>query len=114
MSLIHLDHPGKLHPPRETWWLWSTGAVKFALSGGFAVGQLQGQPLKAHAMMKNHRTGETLREDPVPLGIEVTDAAQRLGMSRTRISRVINGHAAISPDLAIRFERAGLVLHVCG
>ena len=42
------------------------------------------------------------------LGMEVTDAAQRLGMSRTSLSRVINGHAGISPDLAVRLERAGV------
>ena len=61
-------------------------------------------------MMKNHpHPGELLREDVlVPLGIEVTDAAQRLGMSRTTLSRVINGHAGISPDLALRLERAGV------
>jgi addiction module HigA family antidote len=61
-------------------------------------------------MMKNHpHPGELLREDVlVPLEIEVTDAARRLGMSRTALSRVINGHAGISPDLAIRLERAGV------
>ena len=61
-------------------------------------------------MMKNHpHPGELLREDVlVPLGIEVTDAAQRLGMSRTTLSRVINGRAGISPDLAVRLERAGV------
>lgn len=61
-------------------------------------------------MMKNHsHPGELLREDVlVPLGIEVTDAAQRLGVSRTTLSRVVNGHAGISPDLAIRLERAGV------
>lgn len=61
-------------------------------------------------MMKHHpHPGEILREDVlVPLGIEVTDAAQRLGMSRTSLSRVINGHAGISPDLAVRLERAGV------
>lgn len=61
-------------------------------------------------MMKNHpHPGELLREDVLlPLGIEVTDAAQRLGMSRTTLSRIINGHAGISPDLAIRLERAGI------
>ena len=59
-------------------------------------------------MLKNHpHPGELLREDVlVPLGIEVTDAAHRLGMSRTSLSRVINGRAGISPDLAIRLERA--------
>ena len=61
-------------------------------------------------MMKNHpHPGALLREDVLlPLGIEVTDAAQRLGMSRTTLSRVINGRAGISPDLAIRLERAGV------
>ena len=61
-------------------------------------------------MMKHHpHPGELLREDVLaPLGIEVTDAAQRLGMSRTSLSRVINGHAGISPDLAVRLERAGV------
>ena len=61
-------------------------------------------------MMKNHpHPGELLREDVLlPLGIEVTDAAERLGMSRTTLSRVINGRAGISPDLAIRLERAGV------
>ncbi|EQD42987.1 Addiction module antidote protein, HigA [mine drainage metagenome] len=61
-------------------------------------------------MMKNHpHPGELLREDVLlPLGIEVTDAAQRLGMSRTTLPRVINGRAGISPDSAIRLERAGV------
>ena len=61
-------------------------------------------------MMKNHpHPGELLREDVLlPLGIEVTEAAHRLGMSRTSLSRVINGRAGISPDLAIRLERAGV------
>jgi len=61
-------------------------------------------------MMRNHpHPGELLREDVLlPLGIEVTEAAQRLGMSRTALSRVINGHSGISPDLAVRLERAGV------
>ena len=53
--------------------------------------------------------GELLREDVlVPLGIEITEAAQRLGLSRTALSRVVNGRAGISPDLAVRLERAGV------
>ena len=61
-------------------------------------------------MMKNPpHPGELLREDVLsPLGIEVTEAAQRLGMSRTTLSRVIHGRAGISPDLAVRLERAGV------
>ncbi|UWZ81622.1 HigA family addiction module antitoxin [Geoalkalibacter halelectricus] len=53
--------------------------------------------------------GEILREDVlVPLGLEVKEAATRLGMSRVALSRVVNGRAAISPDLAVRLERAGV------
>ena len=61
-------------------------------------------------MMKNPpHPGELLREDVLqPLGIEVNEAAQRLGLSRTSLSRVINGHSGISPDLAVRLERAGV------
>lgn len=60
-------------------------------------------------MKKPPHPGELLREDVLrPLGIEVTEAAQRLGMSRTTLSRVINGRAGISPDLAVRLERAGV------
>lgn len=41
------------------------------------------------------------------VGINVTDAAQALGVARHTLSRVLNGHAAISPEMAIRFEKAG-------
>ena len=43
-----------------------------------------------------------------PLGIGITEAAQKLGISRVALSRVVNGRAALSPDLAIRLERAGV------
>ncbi|GAA4179620.1 HigA family addiction module antitoxin [Shinella granuli] len=53
--------------------------------------------------------GELLREDVLqPLGLSVTDAASRLGMSRVALSRVLHGRAAVSPDLALRLERAGV------
>ena len=42
-----------------------------------------------------------------PLGLSVTEAAQVLGVARHTLSRVLNGHAAISPDMAIRLEKAG-------
>jgi len=50
--------------------------------------------------------GETLREDILPaLGLSVTEAANQLGVSRVALSRVLNGRAAISVDLARRLER---------
>ncbi len=49
--------------------------------------------------------GETLKEDVLPaLGLSVSTAAQQLGVTRTTLSRVINGHAAISPEMARRIE----------
>lgn len=49
--------------------------------------------------------GETLREDVLPaLSITVTDAADQLGVTRAALSRVLNCHAAISPEMALRLE----------
>lgn len=50
--------------------------------------------------------GETLREDVLPeLGLTVTEAAEQLGVTRSALSRVLNGHAAISPEMALRLEQ---------
>lgn len=52
--------------------------------------------------------GEILREDVLAdLGLSVGEAAGRLGVSRVTLSRVLHGHARISPNLAIRLEKAG-------
>ena len=49
--------------------------------------------------------GETLREDILPaLDLSVTTAAAQLGVARVTLSRVLHGHAAISPELALRIE----------
>lgn len=53
--------------------------------------------------------GELLREEVIAaLQLSVTEAAERLGMSRVALSRVLNGRAVVSPDLALRLERAGV------
>lgn len=61
-------------------------------------------------MMKNPpHPGEILREDVFkPLNLAVTEAAERLAISRVALSRVLNGKAGISPALAIRLEAAGV------
>jgi len=52
--------------------------------------------------------GEVLREDVIAdLGLGVGEAASRLGVSRVTLSRVLNGHARVSPNLAVRLEQAG-------
>lgn len=49
------------------------------------------------------RPGNVLKHDVLPeLGLTVTEAAAHLGMSRVAFSRVINGRAAVSADLALR------------
>lgn len=49
--------------------------------------------------------GEVLREY-LPEGMAVTEAAQRLGVARPTLSRVLNGRAAISAEMALRLELA--------
>jgi len=41
-----------------------------------------------------------------PLGLTVTEAARVLGVARHTLSRLINAQAGISPDMAIRLEKA--------
>ena len=53
--------------------------------------------------------GIMLKNDVLePLGLGVTGAARKLQMSRVALSRVVNGRAGISPELAIRLEEAGV------
>lgn len=60
-------------------------------------------------MMNPPHPGELLKEDVIEeLGLSVKETAERLGISRVTLSRVINGHAGISSDLALRLEMAGV------
>lgn len=61
-------------------------------------------------MMHNppHPGGILKDEVLAPLNLSVTEVASRLAMSRVALSRVFNGKAAISPDLALRLEKAGV------
>ena len=58
--------------------------------------------------MKNPpHPGFSVRHDCLePLGLSVTDAARRLGVSRKQLSDVLNGHSGISPEMAIRLDKA--------
>jgi addiction module HigA family antidote len=42
------------------------------------------------------------------LNISIAELARRLGFARETLSRILHGHAPISPDLAVRLERAGI------
>jgi len=60
--------------------------------------------------MKMHNPphpGEVLRELCLkPLGLNVTDAARALGVSRKTLSTILNGRAGISPAMAVRLSLA--------
>ena len=52
--------------------------------------------------------GEMIQEMLPEMNIKIAEMARRLHFSREMLSRVINCRAPISPDLAVRLERAGL------
>ncbi len=58
--------------------------------------------------MKNPpHPGEIIRDLYVePLGLTVTQAAAGLGVSRKTLSLLLNGHAGISPEMAVRLSKA--------
>ena len=60
------------------------------------------------AMKNPPHPGHSIRENCLdPLGLSVTEAARVLGVARHTLSRVLNGHAAVSPEMAIRLEKVG-------
>ena len=60
------------------------------------------------AMKNPPHPGLSIKENCLePLGLNITEAAKVLGVARHALSRVLNGHAAISPEMAIRLEKAG-------
>jgi antitoxin HigA-1 len=59
-------------------------------------------------MMKNpsHPGGFIRTEIFEPLGLSVTEAAFALGVTRPALSAFLNERASLSPDMAIRIEKA--------
>ncbi|HEX9658876.1 MAG TPA: HigA family addiction module antitoxin [Rhodothermales bacterium] len=51
--------------------------------------------------------GEYILEECIrPLGLTVTEAAEGLGVTRNTLSRLINGHNGVSPEMAVRLSMA--------
>ena len=51
--------------------------------------------------------GEVLRRDVIePLGLTVTEAARRLGVTRKALSELLNGRSSLSPRMAVRIATA--------
>ena len=58
--------------------------------------------------MKNPpHPGLSVRHDCInPLGLSITEAAEKLGVTRQALNNLVNGNAGISPDMAIRLDKA--------
>lgn len=61
--------------------------------------------IKLHPSFAVH-PGEWLRAEIVePAGLSVTEAAERLHVTRQAMSNLLNGKAGLSAEMAIRFEK---------
>jgi antitoxin HigA-1 len=59
------------------------------------------------AMKNPPHPGLSVRHDCLePLGLSVTKAASKLGISRKQLSDVLNGHSGLSAEMAIRLDKA--------
>lgn len=60
------------------------------------------------AMKNPPHPGQSIRANCLePLDLNVIEAAKILGVARHTLSRVLNGNAAISPEMALQLEKAG-------
>ena len=60
------------------------------------------------AMKNPTRPGRTIKDACIdPLGLSVTEAAKVLDTAQHTLSRVLNGHTGLSPEMAIRLEKVG-------
>ena len=67
------------------------------------------------AMKNPPHPGETVRIECIEAsGLTVTEAARHLRCSRPTLSRVLNGRAAISPEMALAFEGRDGALRTSG
>jgi len=58
-------------------------------------------------MFKPPHPGVFLREEVVsPHKLSVTEVARILGVSRPALSKLLNARASLSPEMALRFEKA--------
>jgi addiction module HigA family antidote len=64
--------------------------------------------LRKHARLAEpaHPGGFVKSEIIEPHGLSVTDAARALGITRAALSAFLNQHSALSPEMALRLEKA--------
>ncbi len=62
---------------------------------------------KAVGMKSPPHPGLSIRHDCIePLGISIAEAAEYLGVNSEELSDVVNGRTGISPEMAIRLDKA--------
>lgn len=54
--------------------------------------------------MHNPAHPGSVLKDGWPEGVTITDGAKQLGVTRAALSRILNGHAALSADMALRLQ----------
>jgi addiction module HigA family antidote len=67
---------------------------------------VQVKVLKAMPMKNPPHPGELLKDNVDELGLSVAEAAKGLGVTRQQLYNVINGKSAITPEMAVRLEKA--------
>jgi antitoxin HigA-1 len=50
--------------------------------------------------------GEVLKDGVIDAGISVTEFAKRLSVNRVTLSRLLNGQAGVSAEMAVRLAKA--------
>jgi addiction module HigA family antidote len=65
------------------------------------------------AMKNPPHPGEGLRDELDALGLAVSEAAEAVGVSRQHLYAIISGISRISPEMALRLEKAlgGSAIH---
>jgi antitoxin HigA-1 len=57
--------------------------------------------------MKNPpHPGELVADNLVELGVTIKDAAEAIGVTRQQLHKVISGRSGITPEMAVRLEKA--------
>ena len=58
----------------------------------------------ARSEASSSEVGRFIRQNVIPAGMTVTEAARRLGVGRPALSNLLNGRASLSQDMALRLE----------
>ncbi len=58
------------------------------------------------AMKNPVHPGKIIKHSVEASGLSISDAAERLGVTRQTLSRVTNEHTSLSPEMAVRVSKA--------